>query len=633
MAGERTLYRPKPVEGDIPAEEIEYVELFVALERLTEKTGNAERVVLLLSTCRNIWMTINAVFVDIKETLGYHHRYDRFSELLFELGRGQERKATEIRREISAALGEAGEKVEVWEMRSELMAALETGIEEEPAVSRSRLHQMMGRQRQRRPMPNGAHGQFLVLDIDTAPARAQELLGTLVASRKRLLAISDVASRLAPIAAALSPLLEGDQDLEGTIFATEPEALGPDIRERVADAWPELAAAVAKSAEELPQLAGVVDMTAVLKVDHLDLEELQEKFSGVLAALAESVRSEQDLLDKEFQGNIASAPMPAPFKIDLTRAAVDGSGRGRGFEVVTVNADAFQERDTARIALLSCGLPESAYSHVDPTDYSYDEQSAMRDQVIEAAKAAISAAAGADCVLLAMPEVFLPRTHIGEMADLAADAGISLVTGVEYRRGRDHMKAVNEVLVALPGVSGREWPRKQRPSVYEVRRGDFEEDGILRLFRHTVVGNLGVIVCSDYLEFDILTTLADVPERLDTLIVVARNPVPTVFEILARADAARLYASVVVVNARPDKGTGEERKLSSGIGTVVAVPTKDGLLTPTGDGVALPTPWDGDEGPTLKLFDLPLAAVRSRDRGKPADGFLPPPFYARRVRK
>lgn len=628
-----TRYRPKPVEGDIPEDELDYVELFVDLADVLEESGDTERLTLLLSTCRNIWMTINAIFVDIKEVIGYRGLYDRFSEMIFFLSRGRTADALELRNEINRSLGQATEKNRVWAERNELMERFQEAVEGRGGISRSRLHHFLERQRQRRATDNAAHGQYLALDLDTMPAKAEELLAILQTSQGKLLAVSEVGFRIAPISTALAPLIDRSDQENGqnTIFTEDPEALGQSIRDAANEAWPDLRSALSTAAESMPAFAEASERVAAIEGEDLDVDQMQQEFSDILDAIKAAVGSEQETLASGFKANVATAPMPAPFQIDLSRVNSDGKAHGRRFEIVTTVGNADQERDFARIALLSCGLPESAYSHVNPNDYVYDEGAEARSEVVDAAKQAIQAAKDAECVLLAMPEVFLPRGHVQEIAKVADESGIAVISGVEYRQGHDHKKAINEMIVALPGVRGPQQPRKQRPSVYEVREQDFEGDDKLWFFKHTAVGNLGVIICSDYLELDIVSELAGVPERLDTIIVCSRNPAPDVFETLAKADAARLYASIAVVNARPDAGDGDARKPASGQGTLVAVPTHKGLLDPEGNDIELNCSWSQDHPPLLKLFDLPLAKIRARDRQRPEDGFLPPPFYTRKV--
>jgi hypothetical protein len=134
------------------------------------------------------------------------------------------------------------------------------------------------------------------------------------------------------------------------------------------------------------------------------------------------------------------------------------------------------------------------------------------------------------------------------------------------------------------------------------------------------------------LEFDVVRDLADVEERLDLIVVCARNPNIKIFETLAIADAARIYAGIAIVNARPDRPEqeGSPRKPATSDGTSVALPLRKHHLLAEAERVALDVAWSGDEQPSLALYDFPLRSIRDRDRESQADEYLPPPAYTRR---
>src|SRR5689334_1167640 len=465
MASE-ARYRPKLVEGEVPEDEFEYIDLFVGLEDVVDSAdGSTERIVLLLSTCRNVWMTINAVFVDIRKAIGARELYDDFSHMLYRLGRGEVERAVELRNEINFFLSQVQEKLDVWNERQELMGSVEATIDRMQGVNHSRLRAFFGRQRQRRPTEHTAHGRFLALDLDAASPEADELLGLLREMEVRLSRLSALAKALIPVSSALGPLLREDdggaEPEQSTIFDESPGELEVIVRRATNEAWPAIVDALTELARVVPAFVERAETVADDGSMRFDLGDIRTELESLLAAMRQAVVDEQETLIARFDENVAVTPMPEPFVVDLSGIDGDMRPHGKRFEVERRIADS-KEDDTVRIALLRCGLIEDAYAHADPKHYGFSEGGRERAEVTEVARAALKVAADKGCAMVAMPEVFLPRNAEREICELASEQGIALVTGLEYRRGADHRLAVNEVAVSVPGLAEVTHPRKQK---------------------------------------------------------------------------------------------------------------------------------------------------------------------------
>lgn len=133
-----------------------------------------------------------------------------------------------------------------------------------------------------------------------------------------------------------------------------------------------------------------------------------------------------------------------------------------------------------------------------------------------------------------------------------------------------------------------------------------------------------VVVCSDYLEHDIVTR-AWLDQHVDTLVVCARNPNPSVFERLAAADAIREYCNVVVVNAFPGDDDGAP---PSGAGALVAVPRREEPLLEL-DEQPLEVEWDHSPKPSLAIAELDMKAISSRSLSARRAYLRPSRFAAR----
>jgi hypothetical protein len=618
-------YLPFEPEGDIPDADQSYVELFDLLAKAVVKTKSAEDLTLLLSTCRNAWMTINAIFVDLRSVVGAAGAYDPMSAIFYRLGQGRVDGVEKDLRATGLALEQVTKKLDVWARRHELFAKLTAAVDELEYRPRSMMRSFLVRQQEAAPTSHIAHGRYLALNLDAEPDDLIVKRELCAWARVEVRRVRPVAWQMITIAEPLSRLSAAQG--ESVLFAADDldEVVLRDIRA----AWPALIDVVDSARSELGSFAQLDSLD--VDVDQMDIAEARRRAGAIADAGRQTIHGVHERLEAAFTPNVSlGAPMPSPFVVDLTGGRTDGRPHGREFNIRRVTGTVVTPDNDVRVALLRCGLPEAAYSQVDASRYVFGHGT-LKSQVIATAKAAITTAAERGCRLLAMPEVFVPEVAQLEIGELANTNNLLTIYGGEYASTQSS-RPVNPVRISIPGVTEQPTQLKQGPSMFELRAEESASDGVLRLLRDTPAGVVGVIVCSDYLELDVVTQIAAVPERLDMLIICTRNPNIRVFEALAIADAARMYAAVAVVNARPDtQKSGAERLPATGDGTLIALPRRKNPLLEEADRVPLGVEWHGDEPPALAIYDLPIRAIRSRDRRNPVDDtFLPAPTFIRR---
>jgi len=207
----------------------------------------------------------------------------------------------------------------------------------------------------------------------------------------------------------------------------------------------------------------------------------------------------------------------------------------------------------------------------------------------------------------------------GRLLEIASSNGVTVIGGFEgsWREG----KLADEVFVAIPGEPILYQQFKQSPSLEEQLPGSIYQDGRLRLFTNSPIGDFAVVVCSDFLETATLDAWSLAGPLPDILFVVARNAYPDLYRHFAVTDSFRLYCSVAVCNVRDDGGQATSE------GTFVVSPKKD---SPVDFGAVVAV--DGTYLKKITVHDIPFSAIRARERGKPVSSvFFAVPRSAKRA--
>lgn len=588
-------------------DEIDYAEYFVDIATALDGTTHSEAIALRLSTCRNIYLTINAVFVDLRLALGHGRAPSALSSAIECARRFDYVRADGHLNRIRAILSQIDDKLSCWRKRGELDAEFAEAVSKLDAIAQDRIKLLL---KQCRTL-NSRTGQTWdpkYYDLASVePAGQIELLRNLVRTSDRLKA---VASALRCVTALQRRWREGEE-----LYGSDAGDLWAELLKCMRDNAVLLGAAVDASGCRLePDTA---DEMPLMLTEGLPRDG-ERVLAGVVGRLASIEREEYEYLVRTFRGNKAIPPLPPPFVVDLRESQLSEASPVRDdFPQVMHHDIGERVPNSTKLAVLSCGVPVTWYNE---RDFRYVEDK-HREEVARLARAAIVAAARAGAQGIVFPEYFLPRFVLDEARASARDAGLVFISGLEGMLVAGTV--MNSVAIDVPGHRSIE-QAKQGPSNYET--ADFFKSPVVHVFERSRIGTFAVVSCSDLLEWDVISSLAQARTMLDVLVVCAVNPYPDLYETLARADAVRLYCNVVVVNNCPANG-----EVASAKGTGCWSPTRQ----PDGRGVEyvdIGVPHIGGQGPRLVLLPIPLGEVR-RNRIKPAKDFLPVPRCRHAARK
>lgn len=656
--GPQKKYLPEQLEDDFQPsdEDIDFAVRFQYIADAIDECRNAELVALLLSTCRNQWMTVNGAFVDLQEILGAAHLPAVTSRGFHHFADGESAAAAKLFREALTLRSAISQKLECWARREELLGQLKAAIAnpDRKLIERNQLELWLARQSHSPSQPGKAQkAKFLRLDLDDT--RCPQHLGTIERATVKLTAALRTAHRLSRVMAVAHEIAgEAVEEAPAEPLFELPGELDADSesderaeRERdLGGAWAKLRETVLAHAGELEFAVGggegegepiyLEDSSGSAFLLELDLPEkdaveLADELTPALDALMSQARKTIEKVRSDvfesFMPNVIAPPMPAPFVIDLTPGDRGSSDeRARSFKLQIADG-LLQPPNTPKLALLQAGMPECAYVTTRKDHIAFNPEDGEPARMAKKiAIAAVEEASRLGAEYLAIPEIFLPRAAVDEVVAVAEEMKIGVIAGIEYPD--KHGGPINEALIHIPGRQSPVFQRKQGPSVEEANHSSFESTLELYFARRTALGNFGVIVCSDLMELDLLWALASFEDRLDVLVICARNHNTEIFERLAIADAMRLHSFVAVVNSWPPRNGDAE--LPSGRGTFVAQPSHSEPLLGLEEH-QLPIDWEGQIAPpTLAIATLPIAKIRARDSERTgAHGFVNPPRFAR----
>ena len=594
-----------PVDGT-PETDFEYAQRFVDLATAIDGCARSDDVAVLLSTCRNHWMTTNAVFLDLKRALGAGDYPDSISTALYEIGRGRAEATIENLDKAAEYLAYARGKLRAWGDRTELYEQLSESVERLGGISSARVKSLLQEQRETAPAPEAVeHIKYLVLSDREEPSCMESL--------RRLTTVADALEAIHVVAKEVALMQASEQ---GSLFNQEVGEDEPPKR------LTELLAAEL-SAWELEEGGGTTirfgdDSSLEADLSLLDPEAWRALVGHLCAVCRKRLVGAQELL-VDFRANSARPPMPEPYIVDLTPKHYAGTAKTYEVEVTRVPGGVTPNH--AKVALLKWGIPGDAFNLTEMCRFERPGHVGAAGDVI---RAAVAGAAENDAAFLIMPEVCVPEEMVDTLGRQAEEFGVGIIAGREHWAQHDG-RTVNEALIHVPRLANPIRQRKQEPSAAEHREERFAADRVLRVIGGTALGRMLVVVCSDYLEHDVVTR-AWLDQHIDTLVVCARNPNPAVFERLAMADAIREYCNVIVVNSFPGDDAGAP---PSGAGTVVAVPRRDEPLLEL-DEQPLEVEWAQTPKPSLAIAELDMKAVFSRSLNRSDRGYLRPSRFAAR---
>lgn len=643
------VYLPAPLPNTFAAakEDIEYAAAFAALDQAVEGSGRGEAVALRYSTCRNVYLTINALFVELREVLGRGKNRSLLSEAVERLRAVIRQPVSQMNRdsvkaldapagEIGLRMAEFGRKRDVWTNRAELDSAFEKAIDGlGDALTADRVRRIIANSRTFQDEDHLSEGwdsrwYEVSQQEDGYAAERLDLLDRAAATVRAVTAVALAAGRAWRF--ALNPLHRTPSPAD--LFPAEGPAEADAGAAR--DPWADLHRELCANAGPL-RLASA-DKTAVQPVAwhrpddgpvHLPATVPAATEAGeILLKLCEHLEicggELYQSLSEMFRPNLGRAPLPPPFKIDLSDAFAVKTHSPRLADALgrtVIRRYGRTAPDAITVGVCRFGVPACYY---DGHHFRYVSTD-RRQEVEKLARASVDALAGSPSPVLVLPELFLPASKAEHVAAYARERKVTLIAGVEPTESPDG--PLNRAVIALPHVPINITQPKARNSPYEVQFN--YRSSAAFVLGGTDIGSFAVVVCSDYREFDLLAAIASADFLIDTLFVCSCNPQPELFKAFAVADAARLYCHVVIANNC--LGAGSDG--ASDNGTIVCSPkAKDHERIRGGpdDERPLALPPVGGSEPRLATYNLPITAIRN-DRGKPESHYMDVPHFRRQT--
>lgn len=621
-------------------EDAEWARTFVTLYTFLSTHPKSEDATLLLSTCRNAYLTVNAEFADIQELLG--------GAVASPLRAGLEMidqgslDGTKVKNRFQRALGtvaQIDEKERVWATRGELhdsILHLFKTYEAENELDAIAIRDIvLGTDLGPSDPEDGRHADLLRLDLAEQPhlrmhfEALKRLRGLLEAIARFGMSYADTIPAPPPPPPPLPPAtldLFANDDGEA---APEPEPASGEVpSDRTVAFWAEKIGSSCGWTTQGDESGLRVKVefkhprpaAAVKKTDYTFKRGAADEViarADAVAFLREALWCAHGIAAAEFRPNISSRPMPAVF--DICLPVQRPAPTNADIQSLTLDRKAcggtHRTPNTGKVALAHLTVP---VSKLNLNDYAFMDN-ATRDVVEADIIKAVRIAKASACDALVFPEYSIPQKLRDWLLETASSNEMTIIGGFEgsWRDG----KLADEVFVAIPGEPSVYHQFKQSPSLEEQLPGGIYHDGYLRLFTNSPIGDFAVVVCSDFLETATLDAWSLAGPLPDILFVVARNTYPDLYKHFAITDSFRLYCSVAVCNVR-DADTGPV----TSDGTFVVSPLK-GNAVDLGTNVAV----DGTYLKKITVHDIPFSAIRARERGKPVSNFFAVPRSAKRA--
>lgn len=609
-------------------QDAEWATTFEKLYLFLKGFRNSEAVTLLLSTCRNAYMTANALFVDLQVLLGDAQNPSGLRggcELL-----SQKREAARVRERFGRAkqtVAEFESKLEVWNSRHQLLAQVRHELgrlaEIDPAAA-VRLEALIDETQV--PDPELADGWSVQL-IKLDPAE-QPHLQIYFDELSRLHGILRIATLLG---LALADAIREEEPAQSDWITPGQQADPLNAKAAQLQVWEhvaKLADACGWHGREIdaslvvhvtrgyprPTNAAQVDTVTVTKT--VDPILLREEADLVADLIRECLYFVHFKTCDFFHPNVGTAPMPDLFQIKLPppgRTPMAGYSDRLKVEVERCSSRVAPP-NSVKIALAHLAVP---MGHLNQNSFRLDAD--LHTDIEGDARRAIIAAAEEGCQAVAFPEYSLPKRFCEGLLRFATEKNVVVIAGLEGE-WLDNKKLRDRVVVAIPNEHRLHYQVKQFPSQDEPVFDSFFRDEKLHLFAGTPIGDFAVVVCSDFLQLTTLQAWQSDGPLPDIVFVIARNPYPDLYKSFAQADAHRLYACVAISNVLDRDGK------ATNAGSLVATPFRNEQLS-SGRLVEV----SGKFVSHIDVHTVPLGAIGSRGRGRPESGFFAVPRGAQRT--
>lgn len=609
-------YRPvksaQDFSADVAKEAAPFARDFHLLAELTEKAGsNSEVFVLYISTCRNVYLTINGMFFDIREAFGRVEPSSGIFGLLRQAQAGAFNAMEGELENIGVVFGAFEDKADCWSRRLELQELLDSILNQFHYVDRTALKETLYEVIEQDDETDLASvRQFFAFD-STESSEQRLLIQKLVEVERKLRLVRDCVSRIKKLGEAIKShyFIYSSERQQSTLF-DEPSS-SQIIKQRSGDfsTWLESSSETQSGNLITDSLSKIDRWREILTVGNgADIDSFLKVLAG---KLQDAVFQEYSTLSKMFRPNVGKSPLPAVFLVDLS-VPLPPVPNQRTAVAATPIPLSHPPLDKIIIAIAQ---PPISASLISQATAGYRDE-ASRRIAIEWAALAVEAAAS-EANLIVFPELFLPSEALSTVQAIAKKRQIGLVSGMEGVWTNETYS--NFASIVIPGSAQVHKQYKKYPSNYEPE--NFHTRGGQLCFLRSSIGSFSVLLCSDFREFDVLQAIEAQP-FLDYLIVCCSNPYSDLWKSLAIADAARLHCFVVVAN-----WSELSNDLGFGRGSFCASPTQkiDDLEGSKHTSKSVPLVKDDKTMTGSLLFHTLDLSALLHDREKPKKGFLAPP--------
>jgi hypothetical protein len=612
------------LEFKLNTEDINWSDNFAAINALLTRCKEPGRATLLLSTCRNAYLTANALFRDLQIILnGASPSLSMRSglEMLAE-GRNPERVKEHFARSVQT-VREFESKRRVWSERKLIAQDIESARDNMLAENPGQSHRVdLILKNVRAHASDGWERELLSFDLSERPELAThfEWLDKIF---KALLCAAELgwntAVSLEKFEENATPRLDlGDQRKKSKDEKS--------IR-RVLMLVEDLTLALDWSMSKYGNGITVKPLTGYMRPQNsLDLDKelifadlstvdtIQREAKKIATLIRESLFWAHSQMCSNFQANISKPPFPTPFEIVLPLPDPKfEKGHVATPQIKRIRcASTDAPRTSVKIAIANLRVPLEELR-------KYQLLTAAAEVAKQDIRLALHTAEQQGCHAIAFPEYSVPASMKSEILDLSKRHNLVIVAGLEGQWIEGTL--ADEAIVAIPSEAQCHGQYKQEPSAEEPNRDSFYRDGYTRLFTNSPIGDFAVTVCSDFLQMSNLhawTTLGPLPE---IIFVIARNDYPDLYLNFAKSDSVRLYSAIVIANIHQAK---QDKSLNN-LGSCVVIPhRKEQVVIPT------EVPVKGHFLQNLSVNEISLWAIRGRTRGKPETDYFNIPAWAKR---
>jgi len=550
-------------------EMITFADAFVALDLFYHSAVNSqgfrcsEALALRYSTCRNAYLTLNSVFKDLRDILG---RKGADPPLLkWSLHCCQQEDWACLARnlkELGMLQGQIKFKLKVWKDRHELDDIKENTLIKMYSGDRDKVRQVLSSIKSESKR-RGQRWESKFWEISTdEPEDLRDNFSIVENCSDQIAAIIKALHALSDWGACKIKNSKAKEKLEITplgLFPKEEDAEGSAaIDKQLKHSWILFEDIVLKYKDDLQDLKliknGGSRTVHGLGINGLPTEihyNLENATVGLPCFIKHFLVMEHRLCDKilkTFRLNIPKQNMPVPFIIDLT-PQISLSDDDSDIDKIKASTIQYHQKrsDPVQIAFLNITFPMEL---IDYRSFNYKEEN-IPEKISELIQKAIELAKSAGAAAIVLPEYFIPRgPYLRNIIDCARKKDLALIGGLVGRydsSGNFH----NEAVIMLSQAGQREmFQAKHRFSNEETPSLVSDKEHFI--FKDTTIGTFAVVICSDYLEADIINSIRKEERDLDLLIVCCTNPRPDIFLRIASGDAYRLYANIIIVNQHPN---------------------------------------------------------------------------------